>query len=124
MATLYEATGFIDLRVGTVEGFSATRATQAWQRVPFDPPFPPGLHFVVNAQIQTFNGRETPGLRIQQVTNTGFYARIDELVGANKELTEGHHVPETLGFVAYAFVGQNHNGGEIDILGNDVNPEP
>lgn len=51
------------------------------------------------AQVQTFNGPHTPGVRIANVTRTGFLIRLNELYGANT-LSDGVHAQETVGWFA------------------------
>ncbi|MFH9705771.1 hypothetical protein ACH4MW_06770 [Streptomyces luteogriseus] len=47
---------------------------------------------------QTFNGPETPGIRIH-VTSTGFLIRLNEVyAGATK--SDGKHTTETIGWLA------------------------
>ena len=51
---------------------------------------------------QTYVGNGTPGLRLQNVTNSGFEIRFDEVVGTG-DLSDGAHAQETVGWVAYGF---------------------
>ncbi|MCT2543283.1 MULTISPECIES: hypothetical protein [Streptomyces] len=54
--------------------------TSTFTRVNFPSPFPAGSSVVVHAQTQTFNGPETPGIRIHDFTPQGFlswlYSRV------------------------------------------------
>jgi hypothetical protein len=74
--------------------------------VEFSDPFPvdPNLNVIVIPMVQTFNGSNTPGLRITDVTNTGFKIRLNELVvnkdGKTQALSDGAHNNETIGWVA------------------------
>ncbi|CAL9336836.1 hypothetical protein [Streptomyces sp. enrichment culture] len=68
-------------------------------RVTFPSPFPPGSEVIVLAQVQTFNGPDTPGVRIANVTRTGFLIRLNELYGANT-LSDGVYAQETVGWFA------------------------
>ncbi|GGZ24017.1 hypothetical protein GCM10010300_79450 [Streptomyces olivaceoviridis] len=55
---------------------------------------------IVLAQTQTFNGPETPGTRMHDVTPEGFLIRLNE-VDVNAEVrSDGRHVSETVGWVA------------------------
>lgn len=69
--------------------------------VTFPKPYPAGSQVVVIPEVQTFNGPDTPGLRISQVTNTGFKIRINELVALNKALSDGPHNVEKIAWVAF-----------------------
>ena len=64
------------IQSGTVPNFTASRKT-GWFRVSFPKPFTSTP--VVFAQTQTYGGPDTPGVRIQNVTNDGFDVRMDEL---------------------------------------------
>jgi hypothetical protein len=55
---------------------------------------------VVLAQTQTFNGPESPGIRIHDVNTEGFLIRLNELnVNANTR-SDGQHTTETVGLIA------------------------
>ncbi|MFD8525529.1 hypothetical protein ACFV2D_36940 [Streptomyces capillispiralis] len=74
--------------------------TSTFTRVDFPTPFPSGSLVIVLAQTQTFNGPETPGIRIHDVTPTGFLIRLNEVnVNANVR-SDGRHTTETVGWVA------------------------
>jgi hypothetical protein len=61
---------------------------------------------VVVLMTQTFNGADTPGLRIGRVTRRGFNVRFNEVVvspgdgGENRRLSTGTHFEETVGYIA------------------------
>ncbi|MFF0866264.1 hypothetical protein ACFYUV_31230 [Nonomuraea sp. NPDC003560] len=91
-------TGILDLDsthpVATTGGDTST-----FTHVTFPTPFPAGARVIVIPFVQTFNGPETPGLRIADVTPQGFRIRINEiLAGATK--SDGHHARETIGWLA------------------------
>ncbi|MFC6100011.1 LecA/PA-IL family lectin [Olivibacter domesticus] len=69
--------------------------------VTFPKPYPVGSQVVVVPEVQTFNGPDTPGLRISQVTNTGFKIRMNELVAYAKPLSGGEHNVEKIAWVAF-----------------------
>ena len=87
-------------------------------QVAFPTPFPPGSTVIVIPMVQTFNGSDTPGVRIANVTNVGFLIRMNELVALLGALSNGTHVVETIGWVAFAvckpFV-------DIDVIDPDGN---
>lgn len=96
------------IQTGTVTNFTASRKT-GWYRVDFPHAFPSTP--VVFAQVQTFNGPDTPGIRIQNVSPTGFEVRMDELQASGatsstqgnlgRFLSDGIHPnAETLGWLA------------------------
>ncbi|MFF0561472.1 hypothetical protein [Streptomyces sp. NPDC004266] len=73
--------------------------TSTFTRVTFPTPFPEGAEVVVLAQVQTFNGPHTPGLRLANVTREGFLIRMNELYGTNVQ-SDGTHGNETVGWFA------------------------
>jgi hypothetical protein len=91
-------TGKIDLNsTNAVETRGGNTST--FTRVTFPTPFPQGSQVVVFPLTQTFNGPETPGIRIHDVTNTGFLIRLNEVfAGAVK--SDGTHTAETIGWLA------------------------
>lgn len=69
--------------------------------VTFPTPFPNSSKVIVIPMVQTFNGIDTPGVRIADVTVTGFKIRMNELVGnAGSALSDGKHIKETIGWIA------------------------
>ncbi|WP_380281655.1 hypothetical protein [Kitasatospora purpeofusca] len=74
--------------------------TSTFTQVTFPTPFPTGTEVIVVPFVQTFNGPDTPGLRIADVTTTGFKIRINELVGRGTALSDGPHTTETIGWIA------------------------
>lgn len=50
--------------------------------------------------VQTFNGPETPGIRLHDVSNTGFLIRLNEIFGGGVS-SDGKHTAETIGWTAY-----------------------
>ena len=104
------------IQSGTVPNFTASRAT-GWYLVTFPKPFGANgrdpEQVVVNAQIQTRNGDNTPGLRLRNVTSTGFEVRMDEIISSHttsstdgdlgKVESDGEHPhAETLGWMPIA----------------------
>ncbi|MEU3568443.1 hypothetical protein AB0E96_08450 [Kitasatospora sp. NPDC036755] len=75
-------------------------ATSTFTQVTFPSPFPDTATVVVVPFVQTFNGPDTPGLRIADVTSTGFKIRMNELVGSGRALSDGPHTSETVGWIA------------------------
>lgn len=83
---------------------SASNDSTGFIDVEFPQAFPAGSTVVVQVQIQTFHGNESPGIRIMDITNTGFKCRMNELlVFANKPISDGKHTNETFGWVAYSY---------------------
>ncbi|WP_017557669.1 hypothetical protein [Nocardiopsis baichengensis] len=74
--------------------------THTFTRVDFPTPFPSGSDVIVQVTVQTFNGPETPGVRLHDVSETGFSIRMNELFGAGVT-GDGTHVRETVGWTAY-----------------------
>ncbi|MFP3991074.1 hypothetical protein U9R90_27110 [Streptomyces sp. E11-3] len=74
--------------------------TSSFTQVTFPTPFPAGSKVNVIPMVQTFNGQETPGIRIAEVTPQGFLIRFNELVGGGKALSDGRHITETVGWIA------------------------
>lgn len=98
-------TGIVEL---SSPGASAVRSkdTSSFTSVKFPKPFPDGSKVIVVPMTQTFNGPDTPGIRISHVTTTGFMIRLNELVGSpdgkeNQRLSDGTHENETIGWAAF-----------------------
>lgn len=68
----------------------------------FPTPFPPNSHVIVIPMVQTFNGPDTPGVRIADVTTKGFRIRMNEVVVEGKALAprSGTHTKETIAWLA------------------------
>jgi hypothetical protein len=96
-------TQILDQRVGIIDPLDSDRYRNTWQTVTFDVPFAQGKKVVVIPMTQTYVGSQTPGLRLQNVTSSGFEIRFDEVVGTAADLSDGNHIPETVGWVAYGF---------------------
>lgn len=76
--------------------------TSTFTRVTFPTPFPANSTVIVHATVQTFNGPETPGLRLHDVQPTGFLVRLNEINGSRDVGTsDGTHTTETIGWTAY-----------------------
>lgn len=75
------------IQTGTVENFTAS-INEGWYTVKFTTPFNEKTVPNVFAQIQTRNGADTPGLRLQNVTNEGFEVRMDEVIASNATSSE------------------------------------
>ncbi|MFD9908712.1 hypothetical protein [Streptomyces sp. NPDC059063] len=73
--------------------------TSTFTRVDFPTPFPAGTDVIVQVTVQTFNGPETPGIRLHDVSNTGFLIRFNELYGGGVT-SDGKHTAETVGWTA------------------------
>ncbi|MFI9510631.1 hypothetical protein [Nocardia sp. NPDC052566] len=94
-------TGMLDLDshdVSEIHGGNTSTFTQ----VNFPTPFPAGSQVVVIPMVQTFNGPDTPGVRIADVTATGFRIRLNELVAEGKSVAAGggHHTKERVAWLA------------------------
>ncbi|HIK07998.1 MAG TPA: hypothetical protein IGS40_25475 [Trichormus sp. M33_DOE_039] len=94
----------LEQRVGIIDVLDADRQSNTWHNITFDVPFAEDKKVVIVPMVQTYNGFETPGLRIQNVSRLGFDIRIDEVIGTNNNLSDGYHVPEVVGWIAYGFV--------------------
>ncbi|MFI7103561.1 hypothetical protein ACIBK8_29950 [Streptomyces sp. NPDC050161] len=92
-------TGNLQLRsqhpVATTGGDAST-----FTRVEFPTPFPAGSDVIVHATTQTFDAPDTPGIRLHEVSETGFLIRFNELFGAGTK-SNGLHGLETVGWTAY-----------------------
>lgn len=84
--------------------------TDSFTEVEFPTPFPSGATVIVIPMVQTFNGTDTPGLRITDVDRRGFKIRMNELVvrppdgGPRERLSDGNHTAEEIGWIAIATV--------------------
>ncbi|MGV9313808.1 hypothetical protein ACWDR0_16705 [Streptomyces sp. NPDC003691] len=74
--------------------------TSTFTQVTFPASFPDGSTVVVIPFVQTFNGPDTPGLRIADVSTVGFKIRINELHANGKVTSDGTHTAETVGWIA------------------------
>ncbi|MDA2804824.1 hypothetical protein [Nocardiopsis suaedae] len=74
--------------------------THTFTRVDFPAPFPAGSNVIVQTTVQTFNGPHTPGVRLHEVSETGFLIRMNELYGSGVT-GDGVHTTETVGWTAY-----------------------
>ncbi|MFE0755239.1 hypothetical protein ACFW16_14880 [Inquilinus sp. NPDC058860] len=72
----------------------------AFTSVTFPKPYPAGSKVIVIPMVQTFNGPDTPGIRIADVTPEGFKIRINELVQSATPLSDGNHTTETIAWLA------------------------
>jgi hypothetical protein len=96
------------MQAGTInirsQGRPETRGNDLsrFDRINFPTPFPPGSEVVVIPAVQTFNGSDTPGLRIADVDHRGFRARMNELVAQNRPSSDGNHTTETIAYIAIA----------------------
>lgn len=93
-------TGALDLK-SSVATETTGGKTSTFTKVTFPTPFPSGATVAVVPMVQTFNGPETPGLRIADVTTKGFLIRFNELMAGGKALGDGTHVNERVGWVAF-----------------------
>ena len=110
-ATPVWAQSLFTIQAGTIELSSDypseinNRDTSTFTQVYFPTPFPEGSRVVVIPMVETFNGSDTPGLRIADVTTTGFKIRMNELVafkGGKQVLSDGAHGSETIGWIAFS----------------------
>jgi len=95
-------TGLISLK-SRASSELAQGNTHTFTQVTFPAPFPEGSKVVVVPFVQTFHGPDTPGLRIADVTHTGFKIRMNELVanGGQQALSNGVHCAEDVGWIAF-----------------------
>ncbi|WP_240107871.1 hypothetical protein [Streptomyces sp. MUM 203J] len=75
--------------------------TGTFTRVSFPTPFPADAEVIVQTTVQTFNGPESPGVRLHDVDRTGFLIRLNELHSSGTGTSDGKHVEETIGWTAY-----------------------
>ncbi|MCT7377962.1 hypothetical protein [Chelativorans salis] len=99
-------TGVVELKSANAPALKGDD-TSSFTPVQFPKPFPNGSKVIVITETQTFHGPDTPGIRLADVTPAGFKIRINELVGSsggkeNQAMSNGIHVAERIGWVAYA----------------------
>jgi len=103
----YQFKPSFEQRVGIIDPLSEDRKHNNWHTVHFDPPFGSDKSgVVVIPMTQSYNGPEIPGLRIRNVTHRSFEIRFDEaniLKEGGKYASDGDHVNEEVGWVAYGF---------------------
>jgi hypothetical protein len=76
--------------------------TGSFTQVDFPTPFTQGTEVIVIPMIQTFNGADSPGLRIVDVNRKGFKVRMNEWVARGKPESDGNHTNEIIGYIAIA----------------------
>jgi len=96
----------IEIRSGVIS-VTAGRKAGSWDAVRFNPPFASGATVAVVAKTQTYNGIETPNLRIRNVTIQGFELRFDEVyyldaTTGQVSSADGVHSAEDVGWIAMA----------------------
>ncbi|MFB8025768.1 hypothetical protein ACFQ6U_26790 [Streptomyces sp. NPDC056465] len=74
--------------------------TSTFTRVSFPTPFPSGSDVIVLPLTQTFNGPETPGIRVHDVTERGFLIRLNEVNVNAGVKSDGKHTVEQVGWLA------------------------
>lgn len=88
-----------EMRLAEAVTFEAGRTlnsvSDAWHAIPFASAF--AATPVVVATIETFNGTDTAGLRIKDLSSEGFSVKIEEECSANAETA---HVSEVVGYVS------------------------
>ena len=76
--------------------------TTTFEQIDFPTPFPPGSEVAVLVTMQTFNGCESPGLRVAEVTPSGFRIRENEIVvHGDGALSDGKHMEEVVAWLAF-----------------------
>ncbi|MFG3498075.1 hypothetical protein [Streptomyces sp. NPDC047928] len=75
--------------------------TSTFTRIDFPTPFPPGSDVIVQTTVQTFNGPQTPGVRLHDVDTTGFLIRMNEVYSTTTGTSDGKHAEEVIGWTAY-----------------------
>lgn len=101
----------IQFKSGTFQHTQAAAGT--FTRVTFDTPFPVRTQVVVHAMLQTYEGRDTPDVRVQNVSETGFEVMLNEVMftdAATQQFmrADGVHARETMGWIA---VGNSTDSG-------------
>ncbi|MFD7548475.1 hypothetical protein ACFV0R_09215 [Streptomyces sp. NPDC059578] len=74
--------------------------TSTFTRVTFPTPFPAGSEVIVLPLTQTFNGPDTPGIRVHDVTEKGFLIRLNEVRVSAGVMADGKHTTEQVGWLA------------------------
>lgn len=100
MAAMFQAGSF---KLNSGHASEVGTSTTTFTAITFPTPFPVGSNVVVIPMVQTFNGCQTPGLRIAEVSKSGFKVRMNEVIVDGKgALSDGKHNEETIGYVAFA----------------------
>ncbi|MCM2390758.1 hypothetical protein [Streptomyces albipurpureus] len=74
--------------------------TSTFTRVTFPTPFPAGSEVIVLPLTQTFNGPDTPGIRVHNVNEQGFLIRLNEVRVNASVVSDGKHTTEQVGWLA------------------------
>ncbi|MDJ0508357.1 MAG: DUF2252 family protein [Crocosphaera sp.] len=122
-------------RVGIINPLQADRSANTWHKISFNPPFPDNNQVIVLPMTQTYQGNETPGLRIRNVNPQGFEIRFDEVITSTGNSSDGHHINEQVGWLAYGIAApglavnkevQQRSEfvcGELEKYNNNISPE-
>jgi len=94
---------------GLVVGRTSNAVTHQWHTVKFDVPF--DATPIVLTSIETFDGPDTAGTRLKDVTRDGFTVKVEEEQSADSET---NHTTEVIGYLAIG-PGLLH-----DFLGNVI----
>ncbi len=81
-------------RVGIISPLQADRSANTWHKIQFNPPFPDNNQVIVIPMTQTYQGTDTPGLRIRNVNPQGFEIRFDEIITSTGNNSNGQHANE------------------------------
>ncbi|MDJ0556979.1 MAG: hypothetical protein QNJ68_21555 [Microcoleaceae cyanobacterium MO_207.B10] len=104
----YQSSKSTEYRVGLIDPLKADRKSNTWYHVKFQVPFSKDKKVVVIPMTQTYNGIQTPGLRIRNVSPEGFEIRFDEIVGVRVNQisysSDGNHADEVVGWAAFGFI--------------------
>ena len=93
-------------RVGIINPLQADRSANTWHKIRFNPPFPDNNQVVVIPMTQTYQGSDTPGLRVRNVNYEGFEIRFDEVITSIGNNSDGNHANEQVGWLAYGIASQ------------------
>lgn len=91
-------------------GQTSNSVTDAWYSVTFASGF--SSQPVVLASIQTFDGHDTAGIRIREVSNAGFSMKLEEEQSADEEVA---HTTEVVGY--FGIEGGNLRDGLGTLIG-------
>ncbi|MFD7224062.1 hypothetical protein ACFV9P_24080 [Streptomyces sp. NPDC059892] len=90
--------GVVVRGVNAIETAGGNTSTFTW--VTFPTPFPAGSEVIVLPLTQTFNGPDTPGIRVHDVTEKGFLIRLNEVRVNAGVMSDGKHTTEQVGWLA------------------------
>jgi hypothetical protein len=95
----------------TIQGKTGNAVTHSWSSVVYTDTLPDNEVPVLFAQMQTYDGPDTAGVRMSSVSATGFIVMVEEEKSSDEEIS---HTTEVIGYAGF------EAGPIVDIYGNTI----